>query len=102
MLLVLLLALGGTSFRFVKRHMKARDWKKLQRCAYVFYALVYVHLIIMLLPATMNGSAVAIQNVAVYTLVFGIYLILRLRRAASDRRQNVDVTASIIDQGFIE
>ena len=101
-LLALLLALGGTSFRFVKRHMKARDWKKLQRCAYVFYALVYVHLIIMLLPATMNGSAVAIQNVAVYTLVFGIYLILRLRRAASDRRQNVDVTASIIDQGFIE
>ena len=101
-LLLLLIALGGTSFRFVKRHMKARGWKKLQRCAYAFYALVYAHLVIMLLPAALNGSAVAIENVAVYTIIFAVYAVLRIRRALSDRHQNVDVTASIIDQGFVE
>lgn len=101
-LLVLLIALGGTSFRFVKRHMKARDWKKLQRCAYVFYTLVYVHLMIMLLPAALRGSHVATENVVVYTVIFAVYAALRIRRALSDRRQNIDVTASIIDQGFIE
>ena len=101
-LLVLLIALGGTSFRFVKRHMKARDWKKLQRCAYAFYALVYVHLMIMLLPAALRGSHVATENVVVYTVIFAVYAALRIRRALSDRRQNIDITASIIDQGFIE
>ncbi len=101
-LLVLLLALGATSFRFVKRHVRARDWKKLHRFAYAFYALVYVHLAVMLVPATLRGSAVATENMIVYTLIFGIYAIARIYRAKVDRQQKVDITETIIDQGFIE
>lgn len=46
-LLVLLLVLGVTSFAFVKRRMRTDSWKRLQRWAYVFFGLVYVHLMLM-------------------------------------------------------
>lgn len=46
-LLVLLLVLGVTSFGFVKKHMRTEGWKRLQRWAYVFFGLAYVHLMLM-------------------------------------------------------
>lgn len=50
-LLALLLVLGATSFGFVKKHMRTESWKRLQRWAYAFFGLVYVHLMLMLAPA---------------------------------------------------
>ncbi|MBQ3339167.1 MAG: hypothetical protein IJG82_06200, partial [Atopobiaceae bacterium] len=87
-LLVLLLALGGTSFRFVKRHMKARDWKKLQRRAYLFYALVYVHLCLLLAPSAFQGGRQAIISLVFYIVVFVAYAILRVRRAMVDKKDS--------------
>ncbi|MFQ8866773.1 MAG: hypothetical protein ACLR67_00475 [Eggerthella lenta] len=55
-LLVLLLVLGVTSFGFVKKHMRTESWKRLQRWAYVFFGLVYVHLMLMLAPAASRGG----------------------------------------------
>ena len=49
-LLVLLVVLGVTSFAFVKRQMSTASWKKVQKLAYPFFGLVYVHLLLMLLP----------------------------------------------------
>lgn len=85
-LLVLLLVLGVTSFSFVKRHMRKENWKRLQRWAYVFFGLVYVHLMLMLAPAASHGGLAAIESVAIYTVVFGAYAVLRVRRALVDRR----------------
>ncbi|MFR0868324.1 MAG: hypothetical protein ACLSGS_04550 [Adlercreutzia sp.] len=44
-LLVLLVVLGVTSFAFVKRQMSTASWKKVQKLAYPFFGLVYVHLL---------------------------------------------------------
>ena len=99
-LLLLVVVLGVTSFRFVKRHMRARTWKNLQRFAYAFYALVYVHVLVMLSQATLSGSAAAIHNMIVYSAVFGVYLILRLWRAWMDRREKIDLVETVCDQGF--
>ena len=85
-LLVLLLVLGVTSFGFVKKHMRTESWKRLQRWAYVFFGLVYVHLMLMLAPAASRGGEAALVTVAVYTVVFGAYAVLRVRRALVDRR----------------
>ena len=79
-LLVLLLVLGVTSFAFVKRRMR------LQRWAYVFFGLVYVHLMLMLAPAASQGGEAAVASVVVYTVIFGAYAALRVRRALVDRR----------------
>ena len=84
-LLALLLVLGVTSFGFVKKRMRTESWKRLQRWAYVFFALVYVHLMLMLAPAASRGGEAAVASVVVYTAVFGAYAVLRVRRAVLDR-----------------
>lgn len=85
-LLVLLVVLGVTSFRCVKKHMGAKVWKAVQWWAYPFYALVYVHLMLMLGPSMVQGSATSVVSAAVYTAVFGVYLVMRVRRALLDRK----------------
>lgn len=84
-LFVLLLVLGVTSFDAVKKHMNAVSWKRLQRFSYLFFGLVYAHLMIILLPAALRGGAIAQVNLAVYSAIFASYVIARLVRAYRDQ-----------------
>ena len=84
-LLVLLLVLGITSFNAVKRRMSKEAWKRVQLWAYPFFALVYVHLMLMLLPSALRGGAAAQTSVAAYSVVFAGYAVARIVRAARDR-----------------
>lgn len=85
-LFALLLVLGVTSFSLVKKRMRADVWKRVQRLAYVFFALAYAHVTIMLLPSAAQGGAAARASVAAYTAVFAAYFALRLWRALRDRK----------------
>ena len=80
MLLVLLTVLGVTSLGFVKKLMRTANWKKVQRWAYVFFGLTYVHLMCMLAPAAFAGGGSAIAGVAIYTVLFGGYAVGRIAR----------------------
>ena len=84
-LLVLVIVLGVTSVRAVKRHMKPKVWKGIQRWAYVFFALAYAHVVLMLLPAAMKGGIAAKESIIVYSVVFGVYFVARIIRAVLDR-----------------
>ncbi len=84
-LFVLLLVLGVTSFNCVKKRMHAETWRKVQKLAYPFFLLVYVHLLFMLAPSALHGGIAAQTSVAVYSVLFVAYVVLRLWRAASDR-----------------
>lgn len=86
-LFVLLMVLGVTSFRAVKRRMSTASWRRLQKLAYPFFLLVYVHLIIILAPAALRGAEAACATIAVYSVVFGAYAVLRIYRAVADRRE---------------
>lgn len=86
-LFVLLVVLGVTSFNVVKKRMTKELWKRVQLLAYPFWALVYVHLLLMLLPSALRGGAPAQVSVAVYSAVFLGYAVLRIRRALVDRRE---------------
>ena len=66
--------------------MKAASWKRVQRLAYPFYVLTYVHLALLLMPSALAGNDVAVLSIAVYSIVMGAYVILRLRKAAADHR----------------
>ncbi len=79
-LLVLLTVLGVTSLGFVKKLMRTANWKKVQRWAYVFFGLTYVHLMCMLAPAAFAGGGSAIAGVAIYTVLFGGYAVGRIAR----------------------
>lgn len=85
-LFALLLVLGVTSFNAVKKRMSKDGWRRVQRWAYVFFGLVYVHLMLMLLPSALRGGEAAQASVAVYSTVFVGYAVLRARRALLDRR----------------
>ncbi|MEC4273315.1 ferric reductase-like transmembrane domain-containing protein [Adlercreutzia sp. R25] len=85
-LLVLLIVLGVTSFAFVKKTMRTETWKKVQKLAYPFFGLVYVHLLLMLLPSALHGGLAAQASVAVYSVVFVGYGLCRTGRALLDRQ----------------
>lgn len=94
-LFALLLVLGVTSFNVVKKRMKTSTWKRVQMLAYPFFGLVYVHLVLMLLPSALQGGAAAQTSVAVYTVLFGAYAVLRVVRAVRDRRAGLKNEAQV-------
>ncbi len=77
-LVLLMTPLFITSFKKVRKKMKAKNWKKLQQSAYVFYMLIYVHVMLLMLPMALMGSVTYIINVVVYSAVFLTYGTLRL------------------------
>ena len=92
-LFVLLIILGVTSFQFVKKRMTAESWKNVQRLAYLFFGLTYVHLLCLLLPSALRGGAAAELSVAVYSIVFILYAVLRISRAVIDKKEEEAATA---------
>ena len=80
-LLIIMVPLWITSFRCVRRRMDGRSWKRLQRLAYGFYALTYVHVLLLYVPMAREGSGTALINVAVYSLFFLHYAALRIGKA---------------------
>ncbi len=85
-LLALLLVLGVTSFKLVRRAMPSKVWKAVQRLSYPFFALVFVHVLLMLAPSAINGGVAAQVSLVVYVALFGLYLALRAGRYLGDRR----------------
>lgn len=87
-LFVLLLVLGVTSFQFVKQRMTRASWRRVQKFSYVFFALVYVHLMLMLLPPALQGGSVAQVSVAVYSVIFIAYAVARVSYALKSREES--------------
>ncbi|MDR1088346.1 MAG: ferric reductase-like transmembrane domain-containing protein [Coriobacteriales bacterium] len=87
LLVILLALLTVTSFVAIRKRMSPQSWKRVQLLAYPFFLLIYVHLIVVLLPSALSGAETIAINLVVYTLLFVLYTVLRLRKALSHRRQ---------------
>ena len=85
-LFALVLVLGVTSFNFVKHRMGGRTWENVQRLAYPFFGLAWVHLMFMLAPAAAKGGEQAMLSVVIYTILFAAYAILRVFRWRKDKQ----------------
>lgn len=83
-LLALLLVLGVTSFHVVKRRMSTALWTKVQKGAYAFFGLAFVHVSLMLAPSALQGGRAAQASIAAYVVVFALYACLRIARALRD------------------
>jgi DMSO/TMAO reductase YedYZ heme-binding membrane subunit len=86
-LLVLLALLTATSLRFVRAVMDGRLWKRIQSLAYVFFGLIYLHILGYLLVPALQGAATARASVIVYSAVFLLYATLRIRKHLLQRKQ---------------
>lgn len=84
-MIAIMLPLFITSFRCVRRRMKPKNWKRLQRFAYAFYALMYVHVLLLNLPGARSSAASAV-NVILYSIVFLSYGCMRIRKAMLKRK----------------
>lgn len=80
-MLCIMLPLFITSFKCVRKKMKGSSWKKLQRLAYGFYALIYIHVLLLTLPSAQKGNGSYLLTVVVYSVVFLAYGALRVRKA---------------------
>ena len=89
-LMVLMLPLFVTSFPAVRKKMNARGWKRLQRLAYGFYALLYVHIMLLSVPSALDGRGGYALNVLVYSVVFLGYAVCRVMKAQALKTRKPD------------
>lgn len=73
---IIMLPLFVTSLKKVRLKMKWSRWKRLQRWAYLFYFLAYLHVLIILL----SKQNIDWLKLSTYTIIFGGYTILRLMK----------------------
>lgn len=86
-LAVLLSALAITSVGVVRKGMASAAWKKIQRLAYPFFFLIYLHLVLLLAPSAFARGGETLFDLGVYTLIAGAYLVLRVRRMLCDNSE---------------
>ncbi|WP_304426584.1 hypothetical protein [uncultured Adlercreutzia sp.] len=84
----LMIPLGISSLQAVKKKMSTASWLALQKWAYLFYGLVYVHLAVLLGPPAFSGAGAASrESLVVYTVLFGVYAVLRVGKAIMDKHK---------------
>lgn len=88
-LIIIMIVLTVTSFQAVRKKMKAKKWKQLQRTAYVFYGLMYVHIMLINIPYARLGLGTYIANVVIYSIVFLGYAAMRIAKAVSVKAVSV-------------
>lgn len=92
-LVVVGLMLFVTSFLVVRHGMSPATWKRVQRSSYVFFGLMFVHLLLFLLPSVLAGRAETQLVVAIYLMLGIVYAVLRIVRHVRDCR-GLDAGAS--------
>lgn len=105
-MICIMLPLFVTSFKSVRKKMKASSWKKLQRLAYVFYGLIYAHVMLLTVPAAIQGRSGYLLTVLLYSVAFLGYAACRIQKAVlvhgkrgnlvTARRQCVALAVAIV------
>lgn len=86
LLMLIMVPLTVLSFKAVRKKIKAKTWKRIQRAAYVFYALIYVHVLVILIPRARLGREGAMLSLIVYSAVFLGYAAMRIHKQLGRRR----------------
>lgn len=87
-LTVIFLALGVTSFKFVRRHMSVSGWKRLQSLSYAMMVLLALHIGLVLGRSAFSGGVtLATVSFTVYAVLLVLYAVLRIRKAVRDRQR---------------
>lgn len=89
-LLIQMIYLGVTSIKAVRRKFKAKTWKKLQRTAYLFYFLMYVHGVTMQATKIKSADKSALITIIAYSILFFTYVIMRVRKALLAKYKKAD------------
>ena len=79
-LMLIMLPLTVISVQKIRRKIKAKTWKSVQRWAYLFYVLIPVHVIALNLAKAQRGNPEARVNLIIYLAVFLGYAVCRVHK----------------------
>lgn len=68
------------SVKKIRKKMNAKTWKKIQRLAYIFYALIFIHILVLFIPKAQKGREGYFLSILVYSAVFVGYAVMRIRK----------------------
>lgn len=85
-MLAIMIPLTILSIPSVRKKMSAKRWKKIQRTAYLFYTLIYLHVMILFLPSAQSGKVLYQISVIVYSLIFLGYAVCRIGKAITKKK----------------
>lgn len=85
---IIMLPLFITSIKAVRRKMRSSLWKRIQRYAYIFYFLSYVHILLVLL----NEKEMDWLRLGTYSIIFGSYTILRIIKHIDSKQTKLNFT----------
>lgn len=88
LMILIMLPLFITSFLAVRKRMKPKAWKQLQRIAYAFYTLLYIHIMLLNMPNALHGKWSSMLNVVLYSIVYLTYFSSRIVRAMEKKQKN--------------
>jgi DMSO/TMAO reductase YedYZ heme-binding membrane subunit len=80
---IIMIPLFITSLKKVRSKMKYVEWKRLQRWAYPFYVLIYIHIVL----SIFNDDEFDIIKLSIYTVVFVSYFILKLIKISNEKNK---------------
>ncbi|MDZ4993408.1 hypothetical protein GNF80_10575 [Clostridium perfringens] len=80
-MICLMLPLMITSFQCVRKRMSYKVWKRIQRFAYLFYGLIYIHIMLLYIPKYNNK----LFEIILYSIIFFAYYFLRIRKYFKDK-----------------
>ncbi|MDE5763424.1 MAG: FMN-binding protein [Ruminococcus sp.] len=80
LLVLIMLPLAVMSFKKIRKKMNPKTWKKIQRTAYLFYALIYLHIMILYVPQARRGITDKYISIILYSIVFIGYAAMRIRK----------------------
>lgn len=86
---IIMIPLFITSFKKIRSKMQSGHWRKLQKRAYIFYFLVYVHILIIML----NEKEIDLLKLSTYTIIFGAYTILKLIKSKNNRQAKLKIAS---------
>ena len=79
-LMMIMLPLTVISVQKIRRRMKAKTWKSIQRFAYIFYALIPVHVIVLNIARARRGRNEVLLSMMFYLVVFLGYAVCRIKK----------------------
>ncbi len=90
-LAAIMLPLFITSFKAIRKKINPKTWKKLQCSAYLFYALIFGHIIFFTGRYAIMGRKGYRLNLIVYSMVFLSYAVCRILKALSKKKSAVSL-----------
>lgn len=82
-MICLMIPLMITSFKSVRKKMSYKAWKKIQRSAYIFYGIMYIHIMLLYIPK-FNSK---LFEIILYSIIFLAYYFLRIIKFFKDKNK---------------